>query len=138
MAHNLKTKTKNRRKETSVVDKILISGLQNFEQYHKINPIDINIDDRQIISSLSKYGKYCLRITLLISASFNQTTNAMFITCNGLNDAKKALINGKIHNVLGVINLTDETNFALIKKVQGGFRSYLKKAIERQNTLVLR
>lgn len=121
-----------------VVDEILISGLQHLKQYHKLNPINIKVDDSQIISSLSKYGKYCLRITLLASASFNPTTNVMFITCNGLNDAKKALINGKLHNVPGVINLTEETNFDLIKKVQPGFISYLKKAIERQNTLVLR
>ena len=34
-------------------------------------------------------------MSLLISASFNQTTIVIFITCIGLNDAKKALINGK-------------------------------------------
>ena len=81
-----------------VVDKILISGLQDFEQYHKLNPIDIKIDDSQVISSLSKYGKYRLKITSsLISASFNQTTNVVFIICNRLNDAEKEIINWKIH-----------------------------------------
>ena len=34
----------------STVDEILISGLQNFEQYDKLNPIGIKIDDSQIIS----------------------------------------------------------------------------------------
>ena len=98
-----------------VIDEILISG-QDLEKYHKLNPIDIKIDNSQRISTLSKYGKYRLKITtLLISASFNQTTNVIFITFNGLNNAKKAVINGKIHNVLGVINLIEETNFDLIK-----------------------
>ena len=46
-----------------VVDKILISGLQDFEQYHKLNPIDITIDDSQVILSLSKYRVYLLKIT---------------------------------------------------------------------------
>ena len=79
-----------------VVDEILISGLQDLEQYHKLNPIDIKIDNSQIISSLTKYGKYRLKITsLLISASFIQITNVIFITCSGLNDSKKTLINGK-------------------------------------------
>ena len=77
-----------KRQISRIVDEILISGLQDFEQYHKLNPIVIKIDDNQIISSLSKYGKYRLKITsLLISASFNQTTNVIFMTCNGFNDA---------------------------------------------------
>ena len=61
------------------------------------------------MSSLSKCGKYRLKITsLLLGASFNQTTDVIFITYNGLNDAKKALINGILHNILSVINLTEE------------------------------
>ena len=66
-----------------VVDKILISGLQDLEQYHKLNTIDIKIDNSQIKSSLTKYEKYRLKITsLLISASFIQITNVIFITCS--------------------------------------------------------
>ena len=100
-----------------VVEEILISELQEFKQYHKLNPIDIKTDDNQILSSLSNYGKYRLNITsLLISVSFSQTNNLIFITCNGLNDAKKALKKGKIHNILGAINLTEKTKFDLIKK----------------------
>ena len=98
------------------VDEILISGLQDFEEYPKLNPIDIKINDNQIKSSLSKYGKYRLKITsLLLGASFNQTTDVIFITCNKLSNAKKALINRKIHNILGLINLTEQENFELIK-----------------------
>ena len=83
-----------------LVDEILISVLQHLEQYHKLNPINIKIDDSQIISSLSKYGNYRLKIaSLLISASFNQTTNVIFITCNGLSNTKKALIHGKIQSL---------------------------------------
>ena len=74
----------------------------------------------------------------MISALFNQTTNVIFITCNGLKDAKTALINGEIHNILGVINLTEETNFDLIKTVQSGLILYSKKVTKKQNTLVLR
>ena len=49
-----------------------------------------------------------------------------------------SLINGKIHNILGVVNLTEETNFDLIKTVQSGLILCLMKVIEKQNILVLR
>ena len=107
-----------KRHKSCEVDKILISGLQHLEQYHKLNPIDSKIGNSQIISLLSNYGKYRPKITsLLINGSFNQTTNVIFITCNRLSDAKKALISGKILNILGVINLTEKTNFDLIKNL---------------------
>ena len=75
-----------------VTDEILISDLQKFDQYEKLNPIDIEINDSQIISSLSKYGnyRYHLKVTsLLLSGSFDQTTSVIFITCTGLSDTKK-------------------------------------------------
>ena len=78
------------RQMSRIVDEILISGLQDLEQYHKPNPIDITIHNSQIISSLSEYRKNRLKImSLLISASFNQTADIVFITCNGLNYEKR-------------------------------------------------
>ena len=72
-----------------VVDKMLISRLQDFEQHHKLNPVDIKIDNSQIILSLWKYRKYRPKITsLLVSTSFNQTTDVIFINFNGLSDTK--------------------------------------------------
>ena len=116
LSENKNKRIGEKRQMSLVVDEILISGLQDFERYHKLNPIDVKINDNQITPSLSKYGKYLLKITsLLLGASFNQKTDVIFRTCNGLNDRKKALINGKIHNILGVINLTEEANFSLIK-----------------------
>ena len=73
-----------------IVDEMFISRLQDLEQYRKPNPIDITIHNSQIISSLSEYRKNRLKITsLLISASFNQTADIIFITRNGLNDEKR-------------------------------------------------
>ena len=116
LSENKNKRIGEKRQMSLVVDEILISGLQDFERYHKLNPIDVKINDNQITPSLSKYGKYLLKITsLLLGASFNQKTDVIFRTYNGLNDRKKALINGKIHNILGVINLTEEANFSLIK-----------------------
>ena len=116
LSGNINNRIGEKRYMSYVVDEILISRLQDFEQHHKLIPINIKIDNSQIISSLWKYRKYRPKITsLLVSTSFNQTTDAIFINCNELNDTKKALINGKTNSTLGVVNLTEETNFDLIK-----------------------
>ena len=139
LSENKNKRTGEKRQMSRVVDEMLISGLQYFNEYHKLNPIDIKINYNQIISSLSKYGKHCVKITsLLLGASFNQTTDVIFITCNELNDEKRTLINGKIHNILGVINPTEEANFDLIKKRSKWLNIIFKKVIEKQSTLVLR
>ena len=49
----LRDQTKNIR----VIDEIKIEGLQNFEQYKKINPIDIHISDSEIQAKLMFYSK---------------------------------------------------------------------------------
>ena len=49
----LRDQTKNIR----VIDEIKIEGLQNFEQYKKINPINIHISDSEIQAKLMFYSK---------------------------------------------------------------------------------
>ena len=48
-------------------------------------------------------------------SSVKNDTKQIFVTCRELNDAKVALINGKISNVLGVINLSKVENWENIK-----------------------
>ena len=43
-----------------------------------------------------------------------------------------------MQNILGVINLTEETNFNLIKNSSKWLNIILMKAIDNQNTLALR
>ena len=57
-----------------IVDEIRIVGLQNYNVYEKLNPIEINIHVSEIQGKLSRYGtqqyKYCFIIdSLLISSS---------------------------------------------------------------------
>ena len=57
-----------------IVDEIRIVGLQNYNVYEKLNPIEINIRVSEIQGKLSRYGtqqyKYCFIIdSLLISSS---------------------------------------------------------------------
>ena len=62
-----------------------------FEQYMKINPINIQIIDPEIQSKLLFYSKkYKYRFianSLLFSSSIVKDTNVIFMTTNGLNDA---------------------------------------------------
>ena len=52
LSGNINNRIGEKRHMSHVVDEILISRLQDFEQHHKLNPVDIKIDNSQIISSL--------------------------------------------------------------------------------------
>ena len=90
-----------------IKDKIKIQGFQIFEQYMKINPINIRIIDSEIESKLLFYSKkYKYRFianNLLFSSSIVEDTNVIFITTNGLNDTRDIFINRKIFQGIGVI-----------------------------------
>ena len=103
-----------------IVDEIRIVGLQNYNIYEKLNPIEINVRNTEIQGKLSTYGnqRYKHRFTinrLLISSSVVQDTNAIFLICNGLNDARDSLINGKLYKSLGIININETRDWTKIK-----------------------
>ena len=88
--------------------------------YEKLNPIEINIRDSEILGKLSRYGsrryKYHFIIdSLLISSSVVQDTNVIFLISNGLNDARDSLINGKLCQSLTVINISEIICWTKIK-----------------------
>ena len=95
-----------RQNKMVIADKFIIEGFQNFEQYLKINPISIQINDFEIENKLLFYAnKYKYRFivnSILFSSSVQKDTNAIFIITNGLNNAKEILINGKIFQGIGV------------------------------------
>ena len=101
-------------KNVKIIDEIKIEGLQNFEQYKKINPISIHITDPEVQTKLmfySKRNKYrFIANSLLFSSSIKDHTKVIFITRNGLNDAKDILINGKIFQAIGVIYISEIKN----------------------------
>ena len=99
-----------------VVDEIRIVGIQNYNVHEKLDPIEINIRDSEIQGKLSIYGtqryKYCFIIdSLLIISSVVQDANVVFLICNGLNDARDSLMNGKLYKSLGVININEIRKF---------------------------
>ena len=100
------------------VDTLIIRSQQDFELHDQLNPIKIKIDDDQINNALKKYKGATYHFTpvgLLFHSSVTNDTSQIFVTCRKLNTAKTAFINGKILNILGVINLDKITNWKIIK-----------------------
>ena len=94
-----------------LVDAFRIAGLQNCNLDEKLNLIEINIRDSKIQEKLSRYGtqRYKYRFivdSLLISSSVAQDANVIFLICNGLNDARDLLINGKLYKSICVTNIS--------------------------------
>ena len=57
-----------------------------------------------------------LLLSLLFGSSLKTDTNAIFITTNGLNNAKELLINGKLFEGFGVIFTSEIDSWKDIKK----------------------
>ena len=52
---------------------------------------------------------------ILFPSSVTNDTKQIFVTCRTLNEAKILLINGKIYNILGIINLNKINDWEYIK-----------------------
>ena len=106
-----KRKVSSKRKMSyQLVDEFRVVSLQNYKLDEKLNPIEINIRDSKIQGKLSRYFtqhyKYRFIVdNLLISLSVVWDRNVIFLICNGLNDARDSLINGKLYKSIGVINI---------------------------------
>ena len=102
-----------------IIDQIKIGGLQNFRRYDKLSPVDISIKDSKVNTFLSRYRRYKYRFVidnLLFSSALTNNTNVIFVSCNGLNEAKESLINGKLFKTLGVVNITEIKHWDIIKR----------------------
>ena len=102
-----------------IIAEFKIGRFQNFQQYLKIKPINIRITDTDIQNKLLLYArKYKDRFSansLLFSSSIHKDTKVIFVTTNGLNDAKEILINGKIFQKIGVIYTSEIEDWKDIK-----------------------
>ena len=92
--HNLSMITKGKEKY-KIIEQITIEGVQNFAQYEKINPVEIQLTDSELRSKLLYYSKkYKYRFlanNLLFSSAIEDDINTIFITTNGLNTQKTLL-----------------------------------------------
>ena len=102
-----------------IKNEFLIEGLQKFEQYSKINPISVRITDsyqkNKLIFYSKKYKYRFIANSFWFSSAIKENKNAIFITTNGLNDAKHILINGKLFQGIGTIYISEIENWDKIK-----------------------
>ena len=78
-----------------IIVTIIIRGLQQFDKYNKSNAIEIKIDGNKIIVDLAKYRKFNYRFLIdnfILSSAISNDSSAIFITANGLNETKNALM----------------------------------------------
>ena len=100
-----------------IIDTISILAIQNTD-YNFLNPIYISINSDVVIQKLTKYKNYRYRFVLeciLSSSNIENETDVIFVVCNRLNNAKHALINKKLENILGVCYLTEIKDWEIIK-----------------------
>ena len=96
-----------------IADSFLIEGLQKFEQYTTINPINVEILNPYLRNKLlfdSSNYKCNFRFvanSLLFSSAIVEETSTIFITTNKLIDATHMLINGKLFQGIGAIYISE-------------------------------
>ena len=107
---------------------VTIEGLQTFENYQKLNPLDIKITDNEIFKRLiykeNKRIKYrFIRNSILFSSSVQEETQFIFLTVSGLNVARDIFINGKVYKAIGCIFTNEIEGWDKIKKTTSNWVS---------------
>ena len=100
------------------MEMVIIRGQQKFDLHDVLNLAQIEITDDRILNKLKRYKSTYSKLTpigILFPSLITNNTKQIFVTCRELNDGKFALINGKVYNILGVINLDKISNWELIK-----------------------
>ena len=90
------------------VETVIVRAQQNFEIVGGLNPIQIEIEDDKVVNLLKTHKNVAYKLTplrILFQASTKNDTEQTFITCREFNDVQKALINGKIYELLGISSL---------------------------------
>ena len=96
----------------------MVKNLQSYDKYATLNALEIDICSNYINQKIEEYKGFLYEVmikSILFSASIKNDTQNVFATCQNLNSAKKALINGKIYYLLGIINLQEINNWNVIK-----------------------
>ena len=107
-----------KRKMVDIVETLLIKALQSYDKYTILNSLEVNLRSNYLNQKINDYKSFVYEVMLkniLFSSSIKNETQNIFITCQNLNSAKKALINGKIYSLLGIVNLQEIKNWKSIK-----------------------
>ena len=111
-----------KKKMVNIEREVTIEGLQKFEKYQKLNPIDIKITDNEVIRKLTFKENRRIQYrfipnSILFSSSIQKETKVIFLTTTGLNQAHDVLIDNKLFKAIGVIYTNEIENWDKIKKV---------------------
>ena len=101
-----------------LIETMIIRAQQNFEFVGQLNPIQIKLEDDRVLNMFKKHKNVTYKLTslgILFPASIKNDTEQVFITCRKLKKVKKALINSKIYNLIGIIDLKKINNWKEIK-----------------------
>ena len=86
---------------------LIIMGQQKIDVHDVLNLVQIEITDDRILQLKSYKNLHYKPIPtdILFPSLITNYTKQIFVTCRKLNDGKIAPLNGRVCNVLGVINL---------------------------------
>ena len=118
------------------IETVIIRAQQNFDVVGGLNPIQIEIEDDRIINNFKKFKNVSYKITplgLLFPASLKNDTKQIFITGKELNGEKKAILNGKIYDLIAIIDLNKISNWTEIKGQSIWVSVFFKDQKERNN-----
>ena len=127
--HNFSIVCVEKLKKMSIVEKeVTIEGLQAFQKYQKLNPIDIKVTDNEIFRKLifkeNRPIKYrFIANSILLSSSVQEETKVIFLTVSGLNEARDIFINGKDYKAIGCIFTNEIEGWDKIKKTTSNWVS---------------
>ena len=119
--HNLSIVRVEKRNMGFVEKEIIIEGLQSFNKYKKLNPIEIKITDTDIYNKLifkeNRRIKYrFIPNNILLSSSVQEETEIIFLIVDSLNDAHDIVLNGKLYKATGCIFTNEIEGWDKIKK----------------------
>ena len=100
------------------IETVIIRAQQNFDVAGGLNPVQIEIEDDRIINIFKKYNNVLYKITpldLLFPASLKIETKQIFITGKELSGVKKSILNGKVYDLIAIIDLDQISNWREIK-----------------------
>ena len=95
------------------IESVIICAQQNFDVAGGLNPIQIEIKEDRIINILKRYKCVVYKVTplgLLFPASVKNNTKQIFITGKELSGVKKSILNGKVYDLIAIIDLDKISN----------------------------
>ena len=101
-----------------IINIVRILGLQVQSENYQ-NPINISMNSNELLKKLEKYKKKASidlywKISYLAS-NFTSEADVICLCCEGLSNAKEALINSELKKVLGVTYLSKVLNWSWLK-----------------------